>query len=475
MINDFFNILLPQACIGFFILLELLLAMFVSPRFYSSARIVSASGVLLSILLLSSVQIEPQYFGFRNSIMSDSYTLLFHFVILLCGFMSILLTKNLIDKSKQNAFAFQAIILTAILGAMNVVSANDFLTLFISMELLTFPLYFMIAKPKGYFSKEASFKYLITSAVSTGVFLFGVSYVYGLTSSLNFSEIYEIAVAQENSLLYSFAAIILVLGLISKLSIFPFANWVVDVYKGAESSVLAFLTTIPMLAVFAVLCRLIIFPLGTSLELTFVLAIISLVTAFWANTYAIKERNVKSILACSSAANASYVLLAASLVSVYNLSTVIFYLICYVFMNIAVFAFLNITESNKLGFNLEDFKSIFTKNKGLSIAYAIAIIGLAGIPITSGFVAKIFLFSAIAHSGLVFVPFLIVLLILTVVALFYYLKLIKPLFELENDTMFLNTTFAQNFVLYLTVAITVLIGVYPEKIIELCRFIAYNI
>ena len=120
MINDFFNILLPQACIGFFILLELLLAMFVSPRFYSSARIVSASGVLLSILLLSSVQIEPQYFGFRNSIMSDSYTLLFHFVILLCGFMSILLTKNLIDKSKQNAFAFQAIILTAILGAMNV-------------------------------------------------------------------------------------------------------------------------------------------------------------------------------------------------------------------------------------------------------------------------------------------------------------------------------------------------------------------
>ena len=89
--------------------------------------------------------------------------------------------------------------------------------------------------------------------------------------------------------------------------------------------------------------------------------------------------------------------------------------------------------------------------------------------------AKIFLFSAIAHSGLVFVPFLIVLLILTVVALFYYLKLIKPLFELDNDTMFLNTTFAQNFVLYLTVAITVLIGVYPEKIIELCRFIAYNI
>lgn len=475
MINDFFNILLPQACIGFFILLELLMAMFASPRLYNFARMISLFGVCLSIVLLSTVQIEPQCFGFRNSIMSDSYTLLFHFVILLCGFMSILLTKNLLEKSKQNAFTFQAIILTAVLGAMNVVSANDFLTLFISMELLSFPLYFMIAMPKGYYSKEASFKYLITSAVSTGVFLFGVSYIYGLTSSLNFSEIYEIAVSQETSLLYSFSGILIILGLISKLSIFPFANWVVDVYKGSETSVLAFLITIPKLAVFAILCRLIVFPLGTSLELTFVLAIISLVTAFWANTYAIKEKNVKAILACSSAANASYVLLAASLVSVYNLSTVIFYLICYVFMNIAVFAFLNITESNNLGFNVEDFKSLFAKNKGLSIAYAISIIGLAGIPITSGFVAKIYLFSAIAHSGLIFIPFLLILLILTVVALFYYLKLIRPLFEIEERGNVLKTFFSQNFVLYFMVFITVLIGVYPEKIIELCRFIAYNI
>ena len=154
MINDFFNILLPQACIGFFILLELLMAMFSSPRLYNFARMISLFGVCLSIVLLSTVQIEPQCFGFRNSIMSDCYTLLFHFVILLCGFMSILLTKNLVEKTKQNAFTFQAIILTAILGAMNVVSANDFLTLFISMELLSFPLYFMIAMPKGYYSKD---------------------------------------------------------------------------------------------------------------------------------------------------------------------------------------------------------------------------------------------------------------------------------------------------------------------------------
>jgi NADH-quinone oxidoreductase subunit N len=267
----------------------------------------------------------------------------------------------------------------------------------------------------------------------------------------------------------------IVLGLLSKLAIFPFANWVIDVYKGSETSILAFLSTIPKLALFGILCRLIVFALGGSFELTFVLTFLALFTALWANTYAIREKNVKVILACSSAANASYILLAAGLVSVYNLSTVIFYLICYVIMNISAFAFLNITETNKTGTNTEDFKGLFKENLGLSIAYVIAIIGLAGFPITSGFVAKIYLFSAIAHSGLIFIPFLIALLILTVVALFYYLKLIMPLFEKVDRAQVLKAIYSQKFVLVITTIVTVLIGVYPEKLIELCRFIAYNI
>ena len=358
---------------------------------------------------------------------------------------------------------------------MILVAVNDYLLLFIVLELLSVCTYFLIAFSKGFRSKEASLKYLITNICATGVFLFGVSYIYGLTSSLNFSEIYEIVVSKEVTLLYSFASIMTILGLISKLAIFPFANWIIDVYKGTETSVLAFISTIPKLALFGILCRLIVFPLGTSFELTFVLAILSIVTALWANSYAIKSTNVKAILACSSAANASYVLLAASLVSVYNLSTVIFYLICYVIMNIGVFAFLNISESNGIGINLDNFKGLFKKNPGVSALYSILIIGLAGFPITSGFVAKIYLFSAIAHSGLIFIPFLLILLVLTVVALYYYLKLILPLFESSSQEQSMKTTFSQTFVLAITVAITVAIGVYPEKIIELCRFIAYNI
>ena len=477
MLNDIFNILLPQIALAVFIILQLVLSIIIHPRKYKYARLISTVGIVLSIILLSTVQTEPQYFGFNNSIMSDSYTLLFDFVILVCGFLVALLSRSHIRTIKRNAYTFHAILLAGIFGAMNIVSANDFLTLFVSAEILSFSTYFLIASAKGYYSKEAAFKYLLTSAISSGVFLFGVSYLYGVSGSFNLSTIHETIINQDASIMYSISAIMIVLGLISKLAVFPFANWIIDVYKGCETSVLAFLSTIPKLAIFGIVCRLLVFPLSNSFELTFVVAVISLITALWANTYAIRENNVKVILACSASANSSYVLLAASLVSVYNLSTVIFYLLCYVLMNISAFTFLNICGNNH-DMDVKSFQGLFNANHGLTGAYAFSIIALAGFPLTSGFIAKIYLFTAIANSGLVFVPFLLVLLILTVVALYYYLKILLPLFvkcDKNIDVAKLNPVFSQKFVLVITAIMTLIIGIYPEKIIELCRFIAYNI
>ena len=191
MLNDIFNILLPHITLGIFIIILLVMGMFMPIRMFKYSRLVSIIGISFAIVLLSTVQTEPQFFGFKSSIMSDSYTLLFDFIILLCGFLSALLTRKIIYTSRSNAYTFHAIMLTAVLGGMCIVSANDFLTLFISMELMGFSLYFLIASSKGYYSKEASFKYLITSAISSGIFLFGVSYIYGITGSINFTKIYE--------------------------------------------------------------------------------------------------------------------------------------------------------------------------------------------------------------------------------------------------------------------------------------------
>ena len=158
MLNDIFNILLPHITLGGFIVLLMILGMILPVRMFKYSRLVAILGISATIFMLSTVQIEPQYFGFRNSIMSNSYTLLFDFIILICGFLVAILGRNLIYTIKRNAYTFYAILLTAILGAMNIVSANDFLTLFVSMELLGFSTYYLIASTKGYHSKEASFK-----------------------------------------------------------------------------------------------------------------------------------------------------------------------------------------------------------------------------------------------------------------------------------------------------------------------------
>ena len=150
MINDIFNILLPQFAIGFTIILLIILSMILPIKSYKFARIISLVGIAFAIVFLSSVQTEPQYFGFKNSIMSDGYTLLFDFLILLCGFFVTLLTKNLTKTRKSKAYTIQALLLTAILGAINIVAANDFLTLFVSVELLGFSTYFLILKRRRF-------------------------------------------------------------------------------------------------------------------------------------------------------------------------------------------------------------------------------------------------------------------------------------------------------------------------------------
>ena len=146
-------------------------------------------------------------------------------------------------------------------------------------------------------------------------------------------------------------------------------------------------------------------------------------------------------------------------------------------MNITAFTFLNIYGDEKL-MNVEDFKGIFQENYGLVGGYAISILALAGIPLTSGFIAKIYLFTAIANSGLIFVPFLFALLLLMVVALYYYLKVLLPLFDKYDKNINipeLKPTFSQKFVLAVCTIVTIFIGFFPEMLIELCRYIAYNI
>lgn len=472
------NMMLPEMAIIFFIFIQLILSMILDLKHYKISKWITLLGIFCAMSLFVKIQIEPMLYGFNNTYISNSYTAFFKCLVLIASFMMTFLTKNTIASRRGNAFAFNAIFLTAILGAMALISSNDFLTMFISMETLGFAMFFLLAFDKGYKSKEAAFKYVVTSAVASAVFLFGVSYMYGITNSLNFLVINDYFLETSPTLLYTMATIMITSGLSFKLGLLPFANWILDVYDGAGTSVVAFLSIVPKISMFAILTRLLVFPLSYSFELVCVLIIISVLTAIWANILAIRQKNIKRLMACSSSANAAYVLFAASLVSVFNLSTVLFYLVAYVFMNIGVFTAIIVLENSQFSNKLKEFKNFAYTNPVFTLCFSICILGLAGFPITSGFMSKIYLFSAIVRSGIIFLPALIIIMLSIVVSVYYYLRVVKQMFEKSENTSSEVIPYQVSsalVILYFCAFITLVLGIFPGRVIELCQIIAYNI
>src|SRR5574344_2392422 len=222
-IHNLISISLPESALIFFVLLQIIFAITLDTKFYKLGKWLTLLGIAVATALCTKVQIEPLVYRYKGAILSDNYTLFFKVIILISSFLIVFLTKRTITQRREYSFQFYALLLTAILGAVSLVSANDFLTMFLAMETLGISTVFLIAFDNGYPSKESAFKYVIISAVASAVFLFGVSYLYGITGSFNFSKIYEYFLEKEPDLLYSMAVIFVACGLTFKLAVAPFS------------------------------------------------------------------------------------------------------------------------------------------------------------------------------------------------------------------------------------------------------------
>ena len=475
-IADILNSMLPELFMLITIFVLAFISMFYNVKFNKASKWIALSGTIIALFSLNKLQIEPIYYAFSDNCISDIFTVFIKAFILISSLIVILLSKKNVSKRNHKTFQFYMLLLTATLGALFVVSANDFLMLTASLELLSFATYFLIAYKKGYLSKEASFKYIISNVFATAVFLFGVSYLYGITGSLNFSDINNYFMKNDASLIYTLANIFIFLGLVFKLALLPFSNWVLDIYEGSAASVSAFVATVPKIAMIAILARLLAFPLSYSFELPIIILLIATLTAIWANILAIRQKNILRLLGCSASANAAYMMLPLALMSVYSLSTVIFYLITYVFMNLGVFASVIVLENSNYSSKLYEFKGFAYSNPFFTLAFAICVFGLAGFPLTSGFIAKFYLFSAVVKSGAIFIPILLIVAMTIIVACFYYTNIVKLMFEkntsVDNEIL-PNKTSSPMVILYTCAFITLFIGICPNIVINVCNFIAY--
>lgn len=326
---------------------------------------------------------------------------------------------------------YLVLVLFALLGMMVMISAGSFLTLYMGLELLSLSLYALVAFNRDSSrASEAAIKYFVLGALASGMLLYGMSILYGLTGSLDLATVAErLAAAPEyGRISILFGMVFVVAGLAFKLGAVPFHMWMPDVYEGAPTSVTAFLSTAPKLAGFAMLVRLLVEGMG-SLQTSWaqILMVLSVLSLLIGNIVAIAQTNIKRMLAYSTIAHVGFIVLGVMVGTSDGFSSALFYTVIYALMSLGTFGIL-IVLSQK-GFEaerLDDMKGLNETHTWLAFLMLVLMASMIGIPGTAGFIAKFWVLQALVESGHVYLAIYAV--VMSVIGAFYYLRIIKLMY-----------------------------------------------
>ena len=351
-------------------------------------------------------------------------------------FIILLQSSEWLKKSRNSERIPEFFILTlaSTIGMSLMISAGDFLLMYLGIEMATIPSALMAAyeRHKNQ-SAEAGMKLILTSALSSGILLFGLSMIYGVTGSIYFDDVQKEFLLHANFSLPALGLVFFISGMAFKISLVPFHLWTADVYEGAPVSVTAFLSVLSKGAAVFVLMWVLwqVFGQVEYLWSKMIFAI-SALTMTVGNLFAIRQNNMKRFLAFSSIAQAGFILLGIMAPSATSMATIVFFLMIYIVTNLAAFGVVGII-ANKTGLeNISDYKGLYHTNPKLSLALMLSMFSLAGIPPVAGFFGKFFLFSAVSSAG--FYSLLIVAVLNAAISLYYYLLPVKAMFIDKNET-----------------------------------------
>jgi NADH-quinone oxidoreductase subunit N len=335
-----------------------------------------------------------------------------------------------LEQQKEKIGEFFVILLSTLIGMDYMISSGDFLMFYLGLELATIPVAALAAferfKEK---SAEAGVKLIFMSALSSGILLYGLSMIYGTTGSVYFPEV---SAAFSSAPLQILAFIFFFAGMAFKISLVPFHLWAADVYEGAPINVTSYLSVISKGAAVFIL-MIILYTVFNKIALMWrdVIYIISILTMTLGNLFAMRQRNIKRFLAFSSIAQAGFILLGIIGQSQLGMTTVIYFVLIYIFSNLGAFGVATII-SNKTGKeSIDDYDGLYRTNPMLSLTMMLALFSLAGIPPLAGFFGKFFLFAAAAKQGMYILVFIAVL--NTIISLYYYLLVVKAMFLNRSD------------------------------------------
>ncbi|WP_057911926.1 NADH-quinone oxidoreductase subunit NuoN [Peribacillus muralis] len=440
------------------------------------------TGIILACLSLISL------FSFETvSILSDTFRLdsfakAFKLLLLIGAGLIILLAHSYEPKEglREHRGEFYYLFLTALLGAMIMTSSGDLITLFVGLELLSLSSYILVGiRKRDRSANEASMKYVINGGISTAITLFGMSYLYGVTGSVNLGEMSRtMAAMTDGQLQYimGLAFFMVFVGLSFKIAAAPFHMWAPDVYEGAPTPVAAFLSVISKMAGFVILLRIFLSLFLTApgdafgaldfLEKNNIyIASMAGLTIIIGNVVALRQQNLKRLFAYSSIAHAGYLLVAVATLGggYFLLDTIWYYLLAYVLMNIGVFAVIQLLSSQSGSEDISVLAGLGRKSPYLALAFTIYILSLAGIPGTTGFIGKlnIFLGTFITEPG----HFVLagIMIAGTVVSYVYYFGLLVQIFfrPIHSDKV-VKIRSGVSVVLIICAIGTVLFGLFPN-------------
>jgi NADH-quinone oxidoreductase subunit N len=420
----------------------------------------------LAIVLANLVWFDTKGVGgslFTNMFVLDRMALFFKIVIVGATMLVILASKDYVQRFRFFRGEYYFLVLMSALGMMLMASANDLLSMFITLEFSTFGFYVLIAYLReDVASNEAGLKFFILGVFAAGLLAYGISLVYGETGKILFSEI--VVSRWTPGLVIGFLLIFAALGF--KIGAVPFHSWIPDTYHGAPTPITAFLSIAPKAAAFAILIRLFFVSLA-ALKPAWVLLLVgvSILSMTYGNIVAIAQKNIKRLLAYSGIAQIGNVLIGLAAGTKMGEDAILFYLLTYLFANLGAFAVVIAVSNLIRSDEIDDYSGLNRRSPFLAFAMLVFLLSLAGVPPLAGFIGKLYIFLAAIKQELY--TLIIVGLVNIVISMYYYLIIVKKMYINEpTDRTPLAVSPSMQAVIYVGLAGTLVLGIYPKPFIE---------
>ena len=461
------ELVFPEIFLSLSIMFLLILGVF---KKNSSKLIQNISLIVLlatSVILVNETLGIEEKFLFNGSVIIDYLSSLMKIITLLAAFFVLVISSNYLKIFEIFKIEYPILILSSVLGMMVMISSNDLIVFYMGLELQSLALYVLATFNRDQIkSSEAGLKYFVLSALSSGLLLYGCSLIYGFTGSTNFNQIAKQLNSNEYAI--TFGIVFILVGLAFKISAVPFHMWAPDVYEGSPTSVTLFFTMVPKIAALTVFIRFLYVPfLNLIDQWQMILIFLSIASMLFGAIAAIGQTNLKRLIAYSSIGHVGYALAGLATGSNDGIQSSVIYITIYILMNLGLFScLLMMKRNNKYFEDIEDLSGLSKNHPLLSLSLLVILFSLAGIPPLAGFFAKFYIFKSVLEQSMYFLA--VVGLLSTVVAAFYYLRIIKIMyFDKEKEKYDTDHSAWLKFSLATSTIIILLYFVFPSQLVEM--------